>query len=257
MKKYVIYLTEYLGDKLPRWYIGSTYKDNIIKNNYNGSPRSKKWKNLYEEEQTYNKHLFRTEILYECYDREAAIDIERKFQIHAKAVEREDYMNMSYAGGSFGKCNLTTPESIVKGLETKRKNGNNICKEQTKIKISQSNKGKKMSEEAKTKMSVNGKGKIMPDSMKEKTSNRMKGNKLSEETKSKIGLANSKFYNVYNDKGELILHNVSIYDEEFKVYEFPATFVRTAKFDYKMYENAKNIIEKFRKYKNWYMEEII
>ena len=114
-----------------------------------------------------------------------------------------------------------------------------------------------MSEEAKTKMSVNGKGKIMPDSMKEKTSNRMKGNKLSEETKSKIGLANSKFYNVYNDKGELILHNVSICDEEFKVYEFPATFVRTAKFDYKMYENAKNIIEKFRKYKNWYMEEII
>ena len=42
----------------------------------------------------------------------------------------------------------------------------------------------------------------------------------SEETKSKIGLANSKFYNVYNDKDELILHNVRIYDEEFKVYEF-------------------------------------
>lgn len=123
MKKYVIYLTEYLGDKLPRWYIGSTFKDNIVKNNYNGSPRSKKWKTMYEEEQTHNRHLFRTEIIYECYDREAAIDIERKFQVLANAVERDDYMNRSYAGGSFGKGNLTTPESIAKGLETKRKNG--------------------------------------------------------------------------------------------------------------------------------------
>lgn len=135
MKKYVIYLTEYLGDKLPRWYIGSTFKDNIVKNNYNGSPRSKKWKTLYEEEQTLNKHLFKTEIIYECYSREAAIDIERKFQIHANAIERDDYMNMSYAGGSFGKSNLTTPESIAKGLETKRKNGTLGCTKETAIKI--------------------------------------------------------------------------------------------------------------------------
>ena len=79
MKVYVIYLTEYLGTKLPRWYIGSTFKDNILKNNYNGSPKSKMWKTIYKEEQINNKHLFKTEIIYECYDREVAIDIERKF----------------------------------------------------------------------------------------------------------------------------------------------------------------------------------
>lgn len=164
---YVIYLTEYIGDKLPRWYIGSTFKENITKRNYHGSPRSKQWMKIFKEEESNNPHLFKTEIIQECYDREAAIDIERKFQILANAVERDDYINKSYAGGSFGKGNLTTPESIAKGLETKRKNGifdknsptvlktietkkkngSNICKEETKRKISKSNTGKKMKPE--------------------------------------------------------------------------------------------------------------
>ena len=135
MKVYVIYLTEYLGTKLPRWYIGSTFKDNILKNNYNGSPKSKMWKTIYKEEQINNKHLFKTEIIYECYDREVAIDIERKFQVLANAVERDDYMNKSFAGGSFGKTNLTTPESIAKGLETKRKNSTLGCTKETAVKI--------------------------------------------------------------------------------------------------------------------------
>jgi hypothetical protein len=134
MKIYVIYLTEYLGGKLPRWYIGSTSKDNI-KNNYHGSPRSKQWMKLFKEEEVKNPHLFRTEIIYECYNREAAIDIERKFQVLANAVKRDDYINKAYAGGSFGKCNLTTPESIAKGLETKRKNGTLGCTKETAIKI--------------------------------------------------------------------------------------------------------------------------
>ncbi len=254
--QYVIYLTEYLGDKLPRWYIGSTYKDNILKNNYNGSPRSKKWKDLYKQEQKENKHLFNTQIIYECYDREVAIYIERKFQVLANAVERDDYMNRSYAGGSFGKTNLTTPESIAKGIETKRRNGNNIPSEETKRKISESNKGRTMNDDERLKMSINGKGKIMPESMKQKTKERMLGNTHSEETLKKIGLSNSKYYNIYDNSHNLILSNVRVHDEIYKKYEFPATFVRTAKFNYKMYENATNMIEKYKKYKNWYMVEI-
>jgi predicted transcriptional regulator len=131
---YVVYLTTYLGDKMPKYYIGSTSLKNI-KNGYNGSVRSKKWCEIYKKEQTENKHLFKTEVIYECYDRIAALDLEYKFQKIAKAVEREDYYNMRYAGGEFGKRNLTTPESIAKGLETKRKNGTLGCTKETAKKI--------------------------------------------------------------------------------------------------------------------------
>lgn len=96
----------------------------------------------------------------------------------------------------------------------------------------------------------------MPDSMKEKTKQRMIGNVFSEDTLKKIGLANSKYYNIYDNEDNLVLSNVRVNDEVYKQYEFPATFTNTAKRDYKMYENAKNIREKFKKYKNWYMVEV-
>lgn len=159
MKIYVVYLTEYFGDKLPRWYIGSTFKENVIKNGYNGSHRSKKWRDIYNQEQKDNKHLFKTHIMYECYDRSVAIDIEYKFQVLSNCLSRDDYMNMSYAGGDFGKRNLTTPESIAKGIETKRINGTLKRSAETILKISESNKGRIMTSEERLKMSINGKGK--------------------------------------------------------------------------------------------------
>ena len=33
MKRYCVYLTMYSGDKLPKWYIGSTYEEKIIYDN--------------------------------------------------------------------------------------------------------------------------------------------------------------------------------------------------------------------------------
>lgn len=130
---YVVYLTEYIGDKLPRFYIGSTSKSRI-ENGYNGTVASKKYKSLYKDEQKNNKHLFKTEILYECYTREVALDIEYKYQKYVDCVHRDDYMNMSYAGGKFG-LNLVTKESIEKGIETKRKNGVLGCTKETSKKI--------------------------------------------------------------------------------------------------------------------------
>ena len=133
MNIYVVYLTEYLGDKLPRFYIGSSTKERVL-NGYNGSIKSKKYKDIYKEEQSNNKHLFKTEILYECYDREVAIEIEQKYQILSNCIYRDDYMNLALAGGKFG-LNLITKESIQKTIETKRKNGTLGCTKETAKKI--------------------------------------------------------------------------------------------------------------------------
>ena len=36
MKTHVVYLTRYRGDKLPPWYIGSSFEENVL-NGYTGS----------------------------------------------------------------------------------------------------------------------------------------------------------------------------------------------------------------------------
>lgn len=44
MKKYVVYLVTYNGDKLPKYYIGSTSEDNISENgviNFKNKPNKK------------------------------------------------------------------------------------------------------------------------------------------------------------------------------------------------------------------------
>jgi len=62
MKKYIVYITKYKGNLLPPFYIGSSYEEKIL-NGYNGSIRSKKYKEIYKKEQKENKHLFITRIL--------------------------------------------------------------------------------------------------------------------------------------------------------------------------------------------------
>ena len=58
--------------------------------------------------------------------------------------------------------------------------------EETKVKISTANKGKKRSDETKAKISVANKGKILSEEQKRKTSESMRGHKVSEETKAKM-----------------------------------------------------------------------
>lgn len=36
MKKFVVYLTMYSGNLLPKWYIGSSYEEKVL-NGYNGT----------------------------------------------------------------------------------------------------------------------------------------------------------------------------------------------------------------------------
>ena len=102
--RYCTYLTIYFGDKLPRRYIGST-KITRIKAGYNGSVSSKKWGSIYREEQTKNKHLFRTRILtvHET-DTEARLE-ELRLQKKYNVVRDNSYFNESFSrpNGYFGR----------------------------------------------------------------------------------------------------------------------------------------------------------
>jgi hypothetical protein len=101
---YCVYLTIYFGNKLPRRYIGST-KVERIHQRYNGSIKSKKYKDLYLEEQSENKHLFKTRILTYHDSQEDAIKEELRLHIKYDVVKSENYMNMSLASpnGCFGR----------------------------------------------------------------------------------------------------------------------------------------------------------
>ena len=105
MNKFVVYLTIYSGDKLPPFYIGSTSMKKINKG-YCGSVVSKKYKDIYQYELKYNRHLFKTEIISMHNDRKDALDAELYEQIKRDVVKSSEYFNMSFAkvNGYFGIC---------------------------------------------------------------------------------------------------------------------------------------------------------
>lgn len=101
---YVVYLTMYSGVKLPHWYVGSSTSENV-KNGYNGSVRSERWKEIYYIEQKENKNLFKTRILSYHETREDALAEELRIQKLHNVVKNIKYFNESYAtiNGYFGK----------------------------------------------------------------------------------------------------------------------------------------------------------
>ena len=102
--KYVVYLTYYSGEKLPKWYIGSSNEEKI-KKEYNGTILSKKWKEIYLSEQKENKYLFKTRILSYHKLRKDALAEELRLQKKHFVVKNSEYFNESYAqvNGYFGR----------------------------------------------------------------------------------------------------------------------------------------------------------
>lgn len=102
--KYCIYLTIYKGSKLPKRYIGSSSVDRVNKG-YNGSIKSKIYKEIYKFEQLNNKHLFKTRILKRFYTHKEAIEAEKQLQLKYQVHRSPEYMNMSIANphGYFGR----------------------------------------------------------------------------------------------------------------------------------------------------------
>jgi hypothetical protein len=100
---YCTYLTIYKGDKLPKRYIGSSTVDRVL-NGYNGSIKSKKYQEIYKQEQRENKHLFKTRILniYESHDE--AVNAEYLLHCKYDVNKNPNYINMAKAtrNGFFG-----------------------------------------------------------------------------------------------------------------------------------------------------------
>lgn len=95
--KYDTYLVTYVGDRLPRYYIGSTSVDKVNYEKYFGSVASIKYKDIFKEEKKDNPDLFSIEILSLHLTREEAIEKELELQIKHNVVKSTEYMNESLA----------------------------------------------------------------------------------------------------------------------------------------------------------------
>jgi len=149
MKRYVTYLTVYIGELLPKYYIGSTSEDKIISGNYFGSVKSKKWKSIFRNELKKNKHLFSVQILSYHNDRKSALEEELRLQKEKDVVRSKDYINES----------LATPNGFF-GMDTKGEKSPTF--------------GNKMSDESKKKMSLANKGKSYEEIYGKETANKLK-----------------------------------------------------------------------------------
>lgn len=123
--QFCVYLTAYLGNKLPPFYIGSSSIARVSLG-YRGSVQSKEYKKIWNLETKKNPHLFRTTIISTHETREQATIKELFFQQSIRAPKNSLYVNRAYAQvtGSHGHAvglNVTrTKQSIRKGIESKK-----------------------------------------------------------------------------------------------------------------------------------------
>lgn len=101
---YVTYITMYTGNKLPKWYIGSSSLSKVTKG-YRGSVKSIAYKDKWKDELATNPHLFKTRILQKFGTREEALAEELRLHVKHDVASNDSYINMSLAcvNGFFGR----------------------------------------------------------------------------------------------------------------------------------------------------------
>lgn len=158
MPKYCVYLTTYLGNKLPMFYIGSSSVAKL-ENGYRGTVLSKKFKAVWKAELKENPHLFKTQIIVKTFSRKFALQKEKNLQMLVGIPRNPMYINRAVASpnGYFG----------------------------------QETKGIKLTAETKKKMSASQLGHFTSDETKEKIRSSLKGNVITASTRRKISKANS------------------------------------------------------------------
>lgn len=188
---YVVYKTT--NKKNNKIYIGVHGTTNI-NDNYIGSGRI-----FLKAVKLYGKDNFQKEILFVYTDKESALNKEAEL-VTEDFIKLESNYNCTIGGyGGIGK----SQRGYKHTEEAKRKislSGKRKCSEQTKLKISQANKGKKRNKasiELNSKLrkeyykthSSPRKGIKVSEESKKKMSDAKKGKKISEDTKLKMSLA--------------------------------------------------------------------
>lgn len=100
MHIYCTYITIYLGNKLPPFYVGFSNISKIQKG-YHGTVVSKKYSKIWKEEIKNNPHLFKTIILTLHYSKEEAKEKESYLQRFFKVNKNPMYINMSINGEKY------------------------------------------------------------------------------------------------------------------------------------------------------------
>lgn len=93
-KLYCVYLTTYIGNKLPMFYIGHTSVENI-NNGYRGSVASRRYHKIWRQELFNNPHLFKTKILCTFDTKKEAAQKESSLQQKLNVVPHPMYINMT------------------------------------------------------------------------------------------------------------------------------------------------------------------
>jgi hypothetical protein len=125
MTIYVTYLTIYLGNLMPMFYIGYTSLSNIERG-YHGTVTSKRYKKIWKQELRDNPHLFKTIVLTRHDVKADAHDRERRFQKQLGVVKNPLYINLS-DGKQFDRTG-------VKNKKPAWNKGMHTTSEETKVK---------------------------------------------------------------------------------------------------------------------------
>ncbi|AKE44688.1 HNH endonuclease [Sinorhizobium phage phiM9] len=123
-KEWCVYVIIYLGDKMPPFYAGFTRVSNMI-DGYHGSVSSEEWEEIWRSEINQHPQLFRRKIIRTFSTKKEASDFEIEFLTHFDA--RRSHLFVNKTNGAKNFC------GNIEG---------NKHSEETKIKISEGNRGK-------------------------------------------------------------------------------------------------------------------
>lgn len=150
-KEWAVYLIEYSGEDLPRFYVGFVRTIRLIEEGYHGSLTSQRWAELWHSTWQSNPELFKRTVLITTDEMSEASDIETRILDRYDARHNDLFANMTNGFGGWALMKHT---------------------EKTKAKMSQTLKGntfrrgKKTSEEGRRRQSESLRGLPKPDKFK-------------------------------------------------------------------------------------------